>query len=84
MSTTSHYGGDEKGVVERMSERRTRMEQSNGDRTLFVDAKFNRLIVELNLCRTEEQNNRPRLREWSYTSGFNSRVECTAISRKKD
>lgn len=60
-----------------------RKQQSTGNGPLFIDAKFNRLIVELNLYRSEARNNRPRLREWSYTLGFNCRVKCTAISRKK-
>lgn len=60
-----------------------RKQRSTGNGPLFVDAKFNGLIVELNLSRTEARNNRLRLREWSYTLGFNCRVKCTAISRKK-
>lgn len=60
-----------------------RKQQSTGNRPLFVGAKFTRLIVELNLYRTKARNNRPWLREWSYTLGFNCRVKCTAISRKK-
>lgn len=60
-----------------------RKQQSTGSGPLFVDAKFNRLIVELNLYRTEASNNRPWLTEWSYALGFNCRVKCTAISRKK-
>lgn len=60
-----------------------RKQQSTGNGPLFVDAKFNGLIVELNLSRTEARNNRLWLREWSYTLGFNCRVKCTATSRKK-
>lgn len=60
-----------------------RKQQSTGNGPLFVDAQFNRLIAELNLYRAEARNNGPRLREWSYTLGFNCRVKCTAISRKK-
>lgn len=61
-----------------------REQKSTGNGPLFVDAKFNRLTVELNLFRTKTRNNRPRLREWSYTFGFNRRLKCTAsISRKK-
>lgn len=40
-----------------------RKQQSTGNGPLFVDAKFNRLIVEFNLYRAEETNNSPRLRE---------------------
>lgn len=60
-----------------------RKQQSTGNGPLVVDAKFNLLIVELNLYRTEARNNRPRPREWCYTLGFNCRVKCTAISGKK-
>lgn len=59
-------------------------QKSTGNGPLFVDANFNRLTAELNLFRTEMGNNRPWLRELSYTFGFNRRLKCTAgISRKK-
>jgi len=50
---------------------------STGDGPLFVDAKLHRL--ELNPYKTKARNNRPWLREWSYTLGFNCRMKYTAI-----
>lgn len=85
---TSDRGEKERGSVEgkATNERQKigrRKQQSTGIGPLFVDAKFRRLMVELNLYKTEARNNRPQLREWSYTLSFNWRVKCTAISRKK-
>lgn len=85
----SDHGEKERGSVKRKatSERQKigrRKQHSTGIGLLFVDAKFRRLMVELNLYKTEGRNNRPQLREWSYTLSFYWRVKCTAISRKKE
>lgn len=71
----SDHGEKERGSVKRKatSERQKigrRKQHSTGIGPLFVDAKFRRLMVELNLYKTKGRNNRPQLREWSYTLSF--------------
>lgn len=75
------------GSIERVTFERKKigMEKSAfyWERPLFVDAKFNKLTVELNLYKTKTRNNGLWVREWGYTLGFICRVKCTAINREK-
>lgn len=50
-----------------MTDKEGKKKQSTGDEPVFVDGRYNRLMVELNLSKAGAKYNGLQLREWSYT-----------------